>query len=125
MSHPKGFALLVFAALAAACALQPATVDRPAPDVDRTLTLYSYIEEGDLVTFIVDQRATRERDQVPYFIPASRLQRSEPQVDLQSRSPWHEPRQPGHPPKTVLPATTRSTRNTVQQRADTAPLLPA
>jgi len=68
MPHPKGFALLVFAALAAACALQPATVDRPAPDLDRTLTLYSYIEEGDLVTFIVDQRATRERENEP-FIP--------------------------------------------------------
>jgi hypothetical protein len=60
-------AVILLALAAASCALQPATVDLPAPEVDRTLTLYSFIEEGELVTFIVNVRATREREQADYI----------------------------------------------------------
>ena len=60
--------LVAVVAAASACALQPNNLTRPAPDIDRTLTTFSFIEEGELVTFVVDTRATRDRDANP-FIP--------------------------------------------------------
>ena len=39
---------------------------QPAPDVDRKLSTFAYIEEGKLATFIVDTRATRYRDGEKY-----------------------------------------------------------
>ena len=38
-----------------------------APDVDRKLSTFAYIEEGELVTFIVDVKATRDRGEQAYI----------------------------------------------------------
>ncbi len=38
----------------------------PAPGIDRTLSTFAYIEEGKLLTFVVDTRSTRDRDDSPY-----------------------------------------------------------
>ena len=39
---------------------------QPAPDVDRKLSTFAFIEEGKLATFIVDTRPTRYRDGEKY-----------------------------------------------------------
>ncbi len=48
------------------CVRQP-VLGTPASGVDRKLSTFAYIEEGDLVTLIVDTRATRDRDQAGYL----------------------------------------------------------
>jgi hypothetical protein len=59
--------VIALALASAACARTP-TSGGPAPDLDRKLTAHSYFEEGDLVSFVVDTRATgiRAKDE---FIP--------------------------------------------------------
>jgi hypothetical protein len=61
--------VLLGAALLAACACatrQPMT-GQPAPDVDRKLSTFAYIEDGKLATFVVDTRATRYREKENYI----------------------------------------------------------
>lgn len=68
MSQVLRVTLLALALVgSAACVLSKSGVTTSAPDVDRTLTTHSYIEEGELLTFIVDIRATRERDRAEYI----------------------------------------------------------
>jgi hypothetical protein len=57
-------ALLV---LSAACATRQPMTGQTAPDVDPKLSTFAYIEEGKLVTFIVDTRATRYRGKDKYI----------------------------------------------------------
>ena len=45
-----------------ACATRQPMTGVPAPDVDRKLSTFAYIEEGKLATFIVDTRPTRYRE---------------------------------------------------------------
>jgi len=52
--------------LAVSCATRQPMTGQPAPDVDRKLSTFAYIEEGKLVTFIVDTRATRYREKDNY-----------------------------------------------------------
>ena len=52
--------------LAAACATRQPMTGQPAPDVDRKLSTFAYIEEGKIATFIVDTRPTRYRENEPY-----------------------------------------------------------
>lgn len=40
---------------------------QPVSGLDRKLSTFEYIEEGDLVTFIVSTKATRYRDETPYI----------------------------------------------------------
>jgi len=51
---------------AAACATRQPMTGQPAPDVDRKLSTFAYIEEGKIATFIVDTRPTRYRENEPY-----------------------------------------------------------
>lgn len=52
--------------LFAACATRQPMTGQAAPDVDRKLSTFAYIEEGKLATFIVDTRPTRYRDGEKY-----------------------------------------------------------
>jgi len=49
----------------ASCAERPLAAI-PAPKIDRTLSTFAFIEEGKLVTFVVDARSTRDRDDSAY-----------------------------------------------------------
>jgi len=62
-------AALVGAALilGAACGTRQPIEGREADDLDRKLSTFAWIEDGDLVTFIVDTQATRYREQGPYI----------------------------------------------------------
>jgi hypothetical protein len=40
---------------------------QPAPDVDRKLSTFAYIEDGKIATFVVDTRATRYREKDNYI----------------------------------------------------------
>jgi hypothetical protein len=63
--HRTALATLVI--LLASCATrQPMTGTQPAPDVDRRLSTFAFIEEGKLATLIVDTRPTRYRDGEKY-----------------------------------------------------------
>jgi hypothetical protein len=52
--------------LAAGCASRQPMTGQIAADVDRKLSTFAYIEEGKLVTFIVDTRPTRYREAERY-----------------------------------------------------------
>lgn len=52
-------------ALALGCVRQPLR-GQPVHGVDRKLSTFAYIEEGDLVTFIVNTKAARDRDGAAY-----------------------------------------------------------
>jgi hypothetical protein len=52
--------------LTAACATRQPMTGQSAPDVDRKLSTFAYIEEGKIATFIVDTRPTRYRDGEKY-----------------------------------------------------------
>lgn len=56
-----------FLTLASACATRQPMTSQTAPDVDRKLSTFAYIEDGKLVTFIVDTRATRYREKEKYI----------------------------------------------------------
>ncbi len=56
-----GFCLLV-----ASCATRQPMTGTVAPDVDRKLSTFAYIEEGKLATLIVDTRPTRYRENEGY-----------------------------------------------------------
>jgi hypothetical protein len=51
----------------ASCATRQPMTGQAAPNVDRKLSTFAYIEEGKLATFIVDTRATRYRGKDPYI----------------------------------------------------------
>ena len=51
-------AIVVLSVVFAAVSCKEPITGVEAPDIDRTLTTHSYIEEGSLVTFVVDTRAT-------------------------------------------------------------------
>jgi hypothetical protein len=55
------------AAGVASCATRSEVRGGKAPGLDRKLSTFAYIEEGDLVTFIVDTRSARNREQAPYM----------------------------------------------------------
>jgi hypothetical protein len=57
----------VVAALGSACATRQPMTGQEAGDVDRKLSTFAYIEDGKLVTFIVDTRATRYREKEKYI----------------------------------------------------------
>ena len=59
--------LAVLALLAVACASRQPMTGQIAADVDRKLSTFAYIEEGSLVTFIVDTRPTRYREAERYI----------------------------------------------------------
>jgi hypothetical protein len=60
--------LLAAAVLAlTACATRQPMTGQTAPDVDRKLSTFAFIEEGKLATFIVDTRATRYRENDKYM----------------------------------------------------------
>jgi hypothetical protein len=52
--------------LSASCATRQPMTGQVAPDVDRKLSTFAYIEEGKLATFIVDTRPTRYRESERY-----------------------------------------------------------
>jgi hypothetical protein len=52
--------------LAASCATRQPMTGQPAPDVDRKLSTFAFIEEGKLATFVVGTRPTRYRDNAGY-----------------------------------------------------------
>jgi hypothetical protein len=60
-------AAAVLVALGSACATRQPMTGQAAPDVDRKLSTFAYIEDGKLVTFIVDTRATRYREKEKYI----------------------------------------------------------
>ena len=53
--------------LAGACASRQPMTGQAAPDVDRKLSTFAFIEEGKLATFIVDTRPTRYREKEKYI----------------------------------------------------------
>lgn len=53
--------------VAAACSSRTPVTGEPTNALDRKLGAFSFIEEGDLVTFIVNTRATQYRDKEPYI----------------------------------------------------------
>jgi hypothetical protein len=53
--------------LAASCATRQPMTGQVAPSVDRKLSTFAFIEEGKLVTFIADTRATRYRGKDAYI----------------------------------------------------------
>ena len=62
--------ILLAAALAivlAACGTRQPIEGRSPDDLDRKLSTFAFIEEGDLVTFIVDTQAARYRDNSPFM----------------------------------------------------------
>jgi hypothetical protein len=59
--------LIALALLTAACAARQPMRGQAASDVDRKLSTFAFIEEGDLVTFIVGTRATRYRENSNYI----------------------------------------------------------
>ena len=63
------FSILVLASLLVVslrCVERPLAAI-PAPGIDRTLSTFAYIEEGKLLTFVVDTRSTREREDSAYI----------------------------------------------------------
>jgi hypothetical protein len=64
----RRYALLAAAVLVlTACATRQPMTGQTAPDVDRKLSTFAYIEDGTLITFIVDTRATRYREKDKYI----------------------------------------------------------
>jgi hypothetical protein len=66
----RGICLVVVLCLGAlSCASRQPIRGQEAGDLDRKLSTYAFIEEGDLVTFIVGTRATRYRGKEDPYIP--------------------------------------------------------
>lgn len=65
--HGIAVAVLSAALVASACASRNAVTGEPTNALDRKLGAFSFIEEGDLVSFIVNTRATQYRDKDPYI----------------------------------------------------------
>jgi hypothetical protein len=59
--------MLLVCAAAAACATRQPIEGRKAGELDRKLSTHAYIEEGKLVTLIVDTLPARDRDGEPYM----------------------------------------------------------
>jgi hypothetical protein len=53
--------------LAASCLRQQQLENQPSPDVDRKLSLFSFIEDGDIAALIVSTRATTQREKADYM----------------------------------------------------------
>lgn len=60
-------AAVALVVLISGCATRQPMTGQPATGLDRKLSTFAYIEEGKLVTFIVDTRATRYRDKERYM----------------------------------------------------------
>jgi hypothetical protein len=60
-------AALVVSALAACATREPIRGQPTGEQFDRKLSTYAYIEEGDLVTLVVDTRAARDKDGQAYL----------------------------------------------------------
>ena len=65
--RPILIAPILVAALAVSCGSRQPIVGEKASDLDRKLSTFAFIEDGDLVTFIVDTRAARFRDESAYM----------------------------------------------------------
>ncbi len=52
---------------AGACATRQRITGQQASELDRKLSTFAFIEEGDLVTFVVGTKAARYRDNTPYM----------------------------------------------------------
>jgi len=59
--------LLCVMALVAGCAARQSIRGQETSGLDRKLSTFAYIEEGDLLTLIVDTKATRYREKTAYF----------------------------------------------------------
>jgi hypothetical protein len=59
-------ALLVLGAVCGSCATRQPILGQETQGFDRKLSTFAYIEEGDIVTFIVDTRPARDKDGSPY-----------------------------------------------------------
>lgn len=59
--------LMLLALAVTACASRQPMTGQQAADVDRKLSTFAFIEEGKLVTFVVDTRATRYREKERYI----------------------------------------------------------
>jgi len=60
-------AVLLVLAAATACGTRRPITDQPTTDLDRKLSTFAWIEEGNLVTLIVGTRAARYRDESNYM----------------------------------------------------------
>ena len=60
-------ATLILVLLAGGCAARQPMRGQEASDLDRKLSTYAFIEEGDLATVIVGTRATRYREETAYI----------------------------------------------------------
>jgi len=67
MRRSAWIVIVVFALLAGGCASRQPMRGQQASDLDRKLSTYAFIEEGDLVTVIVGTRATRYREESAYI----------------------------------------------------------
>jgi hypothetical protein len=64
----RGFITLALVLVTAtSCATRQEIVGREVQGVDRKLSTFAYIEEGNLVTFVVDTRSTRNREADAYI----------------------------------------------------------
>ena len=61
-----GAGLLLACLVLASCATRQPIRGQPVEGLDTKLSTYAYIEEGDIVTLIVDTRAARDKDGQPY-----------------------------------------------------------
>jgi type IV pilus biogenesis protein CpaD/CtpE len=52
--------------LASSCATRQPMTGQQAPDLDKKLSTFAYVEDGKLATLIVDTRPTRYREKEPY-----------------------------------------------------------
>ena len=60
-------AIIVLALTLTSCLVREPIRGQEVTGLDEKLSLFAYIEEGDLVTLIVDTRAARDRDGFPYM----------------------------------------------------------
>jgi hypothetical protein len=60
-------AVLVICALAGACATRQPVLGQKTTGFDKKLSTFAYIEEGDLITLIVDTRVARDKDGQAYM----------------------------------------------------------
>jgi hypothetical protein len=60
-------AIFVLCVFVGSCATRQPIRGQEAKGLDRKLSTFAYFEEGDIVTLIVDTRATRDKDGSPYM----------------------------------------------------------
>jgi hypothetical protein len=83
----RKFVLAAGFLLSAACATRQPMTGQAAPDVDRKLSTFAYIEEGKIATFIVDTRPTRYREGERYIpVEVAIANRGVPKLSLTRES---------------------------------------